>query len=263
MIIDTTTFRFFSHVEVDGLESLPVEDSDVLRLPARQNLQVLEQLREEFLRRWEAGEAIDDVVQQVFALPVRFFLPAQSAFYVVGYNVHSPQQLRLFRQVMNDLDRYIAALSQFALRVRVLSVTQPLPQHPDGYPDLSSVLRTIRYLGEGLWLRAVNDFERQRRQCLSGHHVPNTLTSEGAVPEQMADALELLLYKAQIVRILASDPVGEVEAALDAGADEYVHALHRLIQAVLCRWYQRRFRKLALLPRSGVCRITTKRKPRA
>jgi hypothetical protein len=69
----------------------------------------------------------------------------------------------------------------------------------------------------------------------------------------MADALELLLYKAQIVRILASDPVGEMHDALAEGADEYVHALSRLVQAV---WRQERFRRFALSP----CRYPTTRR---
>jgi len=173
----------------------------------------------------------------------------------VGYNVQCAAQARVFRRVMRDLDRYIAVLSRFALRVRVLSVAEPLPEHPDGYPDLPSVLRTIRYLGDGRWLDAVRDFERERRDTVCWRYLPCSLVTDGAVPECMADALELLLYKAQIVRILASDPVGEMHDALAEGADEYVHALSRLVQAV---WRQERFRRFALSP----CRYPATRRQR-
>lgn len=244
-----STFRFFTHVEVDDLDEVPYEDSDILRLPDPQRLKQLEELRTEFLNRWQAGDDIDELIQRVFAVPTDAFLPACPPRYIVGYNVQCPQQVRVFRRVMRDLDRYIAVLSRFALRVRVLSVAQPLPERPNGYPDLTSVLHTIRYLGEGLWLTAVNDFEREKRDTLCWRYLPGSLVSDGAVPECMADALELLLYKAQIVRILASDPVGELNEALAEGADEYVHALSKLVYAV--RNWQRRdsFRRFILSPR--------------
>jgi hypothetical protein len=44
-----STFRFFSHVEVDGLDEVPFEDSEILRLPDPQRLKQLEDLRMEFL----------------------------------------------------------------------------------------------------------------------------------------------------------------------------------------------------------------------
>ncbi|MGQ9736626.1 MAG: hypothetical protein ACUVRT_01725 [Armatimonadota bacterium] len=234
-MVNASTFRFFTHVEVDSMEQVPIEDRETLRLPDPQRLEQLEQLRVEFLNRWRAGVEIDDLVRRIFAVSIDTFLPSQPARYVVGYNVECPIQARVFYKVMRDLDRYIAVLSQFALRVRVLSVVEPLPEHPNGYPDLQSVLSTIRYLGDGLWLKALNDFERQRRKTTCWRVLPSTLVTEGAVPEHMADALELLLYKAQIVRILASDPVGEVHDALAEGADEYVHALERAVQAIVTR----------------------------
>jgi hypothetical protein len=249
LMANASTFRFFSHVEVDDLDTVPFEDGDILRLPEPQRLQQLENLRTEFLKRWQAGNEIDELVLRIFAVPIDTFLPAHPPRYIVGYNVPCPPQVRVFARVMRDLDRYIAALSQLALRVRVLSVTQPLPEHPDGYPNLASVLHTIRYLGDGLWLRAVNDFERQRRSTLCWRYVPSSLVTEGAMPECMADALELLLYKAQIVRILASDPVRELHNALAEGAEEYVDALDRLIQAVHRRKRRQRFRKSVLSSR--------------
>jgi hypothetical protein len=244
-----STFRFFSHVEVDGLDEVPFEDSEILRLPDAQRLKQLEDLRREFLDRWQAGDDIEDVVQRIFAVPTDAFLPAFPPRYIVGYNVQCPVQARVFSRVMRDLDRYIAVLSRFALRVRVLSVAQPLPDHPDGYPDLTSVLHTIRYLGEGRWLQAVRDFEREKRQTLCWRYLPSSLVADDAVPEYMADALELLLYKAQIVRILASDPVGELHDALAEGADEYVHALSTLVQAVRRRRRQELFRRFVLSSR--------------
>lgn len=249
LMVNASTFRFFMHVEVDGLDEVPFEDSETLRLPDPQRLEQLENLRTEFLKRWQAGDEIDEVVQQVFAVPVDTFLPAHPPRYIVGYNVQCPLQAQVFRRVMHDMDRYIAALSQFALRVRVLSVAQPLPEHPDGYPDLSGVLRTIRYLGDGLWLKAVNEFERERRKSLCWRHLPGSLVAEGVLPEYMADALELLLYKAQIVRILVSDPVGELHDALVEGAGTYVQAFHRLVQAMMEHRRRERFRKLVLSPR--------------
>jgi hypothetical protein len=243
-----STFRFFSHVEVDGLDEVPFEDSEILRLPDPQRLKQLEDLRIEFLNRWQTGDDIEELIARIFAVPTDAFLPALPPRYIVGYNVQCAAQARVFRRVMRDLDRYIAVLSRFALRVRVLSVAQPLPEHPDGYPDLPSVLRTIRYLGDGRWLDAVRDFERERRDTLCWRYLPCSLVTDGAVPECMADALELLLYKAQIVRILASDPVGELHDALAEGADEYVHALGRLVQAVRRRRRQERFKKFALSP---------------
>jgi hypothetical protein len=243
-----STFRFFSHVEVDGLDEVPFEDSEILRLPDPQRLKQLEDLRMDFLNRWQAGDDIEELISRIFAVPTDAFLPAFPPRYIVGYNVQCPAQARIFRRVMRDLDRYIAVLSRFALRVRVLSVAEPLPEHPDGYPDLPSVLGTIRYLGDGRWLEAVSDFERERRDTLCWRYLPCSLVTDGAVPECMADALELLLYKAQIVRILASDPVGEMHDALAEGADEYVHALSRLVQAVRRRRRQERFKKFALSP---------------
>ncbi|GIV17461.1 MAG: hypothetical protein KatS3mg022_2896 [Armatimonadota bacterium] len=245
-----STFRFFTHVEVDGLDEVPFEDSETLRLPDPQRLQQLEDLRIEFLNRWQAGDEIEELVQRIFAVPVDTFLPAHPPRYIVGYNVRCPLQAQVFRRVMRDLDRYVAVLSRFVLRVRVLSVASPLPERPDGYPDLPSVLRTIRYLGEGLWLRAVSDFERERRKTLCWRYLPKSLVAEGAVPEGMADALDLLLYKAQIVRILASDPVGELQDALAQGAEEYVHALHRVVKAVAIHRRRERLRKFMLSPRS-------------
>lgn len=244
-MVNDSTFRFFTHVEVDSLEQIPVEDSETLRLPDLHNLEQLEQLRIEFLNRWQAGDAMHDLVKRIFAVPMDTFLPAQPMRYVAGYNVECAVQARVFRKVMRDLDRYIAALSQFALRVRVLSVAEPLPEHPMGYADLQSVLRTIRYVGDGRWLKAVNDFERHRRKTVCWRILPNTLMTDRAVPEYMVDALELLLYKAQIVRILASDPVGEMHSALAEGADEYVHALERVVQALLTRRRKRVFRSVA------------------
>ena len=248
-MVNASTFRFFTHVEVDDLDEVPFEDSDILRLPDPQRLQQLEDLRTEFLNRWRAGDDIDELVQQVFAVPTDAFLPASPPRYVVGYNVQCPQQVRVFSRVMRDLDRYIAVLSRFALRVRVLAVAQPLPERPDGYPDLPSVEHTIRYLGDGRWLKAVGDFEREKRDTLCWRYLPSSLVAEGAVPECMADALELLLYKAQIVRILVSDPVGELHEALAEGAEEYVQALHRLVQVVLNRQHRHRLKKLVLSPR--------------
>ncbi len=247
-MVDASTFRFFAHVEVDGIDEVPVEDSEILRLPDPERLQQLEQLRQEFLRRWQAGDDIDDVVKRIFAVSAETFLPTQPMHYLVGYNVRCPAQARAFRLAMRDLDRYIAVLSQFVLRVRVLSVAEPLPEHPSGYPDLQSVLRTIRYVGEGRWLKAVADFERQRRRCVCWRYLPGSLVSEGAVPDCMADALELLLYKAQIVRILVSDPIGELHEAQAEGADEYIQALHRLLQALMGRPPARRTRKTSLSP---------------
>lgn len=244
-----STFRFFTHVEVDGLDEVPFEDSETLRLPDPQRLQQLEELRTEFLKRWQAGDEIEDLVQRIFAVPTDTFLPAHPPRYIVGYNVQCPLQARVFSRAMRDLDRYIAVLSRFALRVRVLSVASPLPERPDGYPDLPSVLRTIRYLGEGLWLRAVSDFEREKRKTLCWRYLPGSLVAEGAVPEYMADALDLLLYKAQIVRILASDPLGELHEALAQGADEYVHALRQVVQAVTVRLRREGFRRFVLSPR--------------
>ncbi|MER3473697.1 MAG: hypothetical protein C4335_06605 [Armatimonadota bacterium] len=238
-MVNASTFRFFTHVEVDSLEQIPVEDSDTLRLPDLRKLEQLERLRIEFLNRWQAGDPVHDLVKRIFAVPMDIFLPAQPARYLVGYNVECAVQARAFRKVMRDLDRYIAALSQFALRVRVLSVVEPLPEHPSGYADLQSVLRTIRYVGEGRWLKAVSDFEHQRRKTVCWRILPHTLTIDGAVPEYMADALELLLYKAQIVRILAGDPAGELHSALAEGADEYVHALEKVVQAMLARRHKR------------------------
>lgn len=243
-----STFRFFTHVEVDGLEEVPFEDSEILRLPDPQRLKQLEDLRIQFLNRWQAGDDIEELVQRIFAVPTEAFLPALPPRYIVGYNVQCPAQARVFSRVMRDLDRYIAVLSRFALRVRVLSVAQPLPEHPDGYPDLPSVLQTIRYLGEGRWLEAVSDFEREKRRTVCWRYLPCSLLADGAVPVCMADALELLLYKAQIVRILASDPVGELNEALAEGADEYVHALSTLVQAVRCRWHRERFKRFILSP---------------
>lgn len=243
---NASTFRFFAHVEVDGLDEVPVEDSETLRLPDPQRLEQLERLRTEFLNRWRTGDEIDELVKRVFAVAMDTFLPAQPARYIVGYNVECPRQARLFRQIMRDLDYYIAALSQFVLRVRVLSVAEPLPEHPNGYPGILSVMRTIRYLGSGRWLKALNDFERHRRKTICWRHLPTSLDAEGAVPECMADALELLLYKAQIVRILASDPIGEVREAMTEGANDYVHALHGLAQAMASR-EQRTLRKRNLL----------------
>lgn len=245
---NTATFRFFSHVEVDDLDEVPVEDSDVLRLPAPQRLEHLEELRQQFLQCLQAGEPIDETVQHIFAVPMQHFLPASPPHYVVGYNVRCPEQIRLFSRAMRDLDRYIAILSQFALRVRVLSVADPLPEHPDGYPDLQSILRTIRYLGEGLWLKAVNDFDRQRRKTLCWRILPSTLIADGMAPAQRTDALELLLYKAQIVRILVSDPVGELPSALAEGANEYIHALQKLLQIVSTSQHRASLRKRRPLP---------------
>lgn len=244
-----STFRFFTHVEVDGLDEVPFEDSETLRLPDPHRLMQLEELRTEFLKRWQARDEIDELIERIFAVPTDTFLPAHPPRYIVGYNVQCPLQAQVFRRVMGDLDRYIAVLSRFALRVRVLSVAQPIPEHPDGYPDLPSVLRTIRYLGDGLWLRAVNDFERERRKCLCWRYLPGSLITDDAAPEYMADALELLLYKAQIVRILASDPVGELHDAVAEGADEYVQSLHQLLRAELTRRRRQGFRRFALSPR--------------
>ncbi len=249
MMVDASTFRFFTHVEVDGLHEVSVEDSEVLRLPDPQRLRRLEELRCEFLNRWQAGDDIDDVVKRIFAVSAEHFLPAHPVRYLVGYNVRCPAQARAFRQAMRDLDHYIAVLSQLALRVRVLSVAEPLPEHPNGYPDLHSVLRTIRYVGEGLWLKAVNDFERQKRRCLCWRYLPSSLVAEGAAPEYMVDALELLLYKAQIVRILVSDPVGELHDAQAEGAGEYVRALQQLLQALTRRPAVKRVKRfLAVAP---------------
>ncbi|MCS6829538.1 MAG: hypothetical protein RMM08_01670 [Armatimonadota bacterium] len=243
-----STFRFFTHVEVDGLDEVPFEDSETLRLPDRQRLQHLEELRAEFLTRWQAGDEIDELVQRIFAVPTDTFLPAHPPRYILGYNVWCPLQAQAFRRAMRDLDHYVAVLSRFALRVRVLSVAQPLPEHPDGYPDLSRVLRTIRYLGDGLWLRAVKDFEHEKRKSLCWRYLPGSLVAEGAVPERMVDALELLLYKAQIVRILASDPVGELHDAVAEGADEYVNALHQVVQAVMIRRRRESYRRFICRP---------------
>ncbi|MCS6950049.1 MAG: hypothetical protein RMM06_07325 [Armatimonadota bacterium] len=240
-----STLRFFTHVEVDDTDCVPLEDSDLLRLPAPQHLDRLEQLRRQFVARWQTGEEIDDIVQQVFALPADTFLPAEPPRYIVGYNVWSRRQAQVFSWVMRDLDRYIAALSRFALRVRVLSVVQPLPEHPEGYPNLSSVLSTIRYVGEGRWLRAVADFERERRASCCWRYLPDRLEVDGAVPQWMVDALELVLYKAQIVRILASDPLRELREALAEGAEEYVLALYRVVEGVVAQQRRERFRRWA------------------
>lgn len=253
-----STFPFFTHVEVDGLNDIPLEDSDILRLPASHHLDMLEQLRQEFFSRWQEGAPIEDLIQRIFDVSDEVFMPAHPPRYIVGYNVICSQQARVFARVMRDLDRYIAVLSQFALRVRVLSVTQPLPEHPSGYPNLHAVLRTVRYLGEGLWLRALRDFERQRRQCRSWHCLPDNLISDGAVPERLADAVDLVLYKAQIVRILASDPIREVQQALAEGATEYVQALHALIADDLHQQHQRRLRRRALA--KGVVSVSRRRR---
>lgn len=238
-----STFRFFTHVEVDGIDDVPIEDSDLLRLPAPQHLDWLERLRSQFLSRWQAGEDVTDLVQQIFAIPTATFLPAVPPRYIAGYNVHCNEQARVYSKVMRDLDRYIAVLSRFALRVRVLSVVEPLPEHPQGYPDLASVLRTIWYVGEGLWLRAVADFERERRATRCWRCLPDSLETEGSVPQGMVDALELVLYKAQIVRILASDPLRGLREALSEGAEEYVQALYRVVQGIVAQQHRERFRR--------------------
>jgi hypothetical protein len=114
----------FSHVEVDGLDEVPFEDSEILRLPDPQRLKQLEDLRIEFLNRWQTGDDIEELIARIFAVPTDAFLPAFPPRYIVGYNVQCPAQARIFRRVMRDLDRYIAVLSRFALRVRVLSVAR-------------------------------------------------------------------------------------------------------------------------------------------
>lgn len=262
-----STFPFFTHVEVDGLNDIPLEDSDILRLPASHHLQMLEQLRQEFFSRWGAGDTIEDLIQRIFEVSDEVFMPAHPPRYIVGYNVICSHQARVFARVMRDLDRYIAVLSQFALRVRVLSVTQPLPEHPSGYPNLHSVLRTVRYVGEGLWLRALGDFERQRRQCRCWRYLPDNLIADGSVPERLADAVDLVLYKAQIVRILASEPVREVRQAVEEGATEYVRALHALLVDDLRHQRQRHLRRRALatgvLPVSRRRRLYSPSEPRA
>ncbi len=227
------------------MDCVPLEDIDLLRLPPPQHLDWLEQLRSQFLARWQAGEDVADLVQQIFAIPTATFLPATPPRYIAGYNVQCSSQARVFRQVMHDLDRYIAVLSRFALRARVLSVVEPLPEHPQGYPNLASVLRTIRYVGEGLWLRAVADFERERRATQCWRYLPDWLETDGAVPQGMVDALELVLYKAQVVRILASDPLRELREALSEGAEEYVQALYRVVQGIVAQQHRERFRRRA------------------